>query len=181
MTKPHDASDDLLDILDALDELIATARSMPMSASAIVNRDDALDLIDRARRSVPTAIHRAQAIVADADAVLARSHDEAERIVVHAHEEAEQIVAGENIVRMSNDRADEIIAAAEERASALRRGADEYSDRSLATLEAEVAKISEQIRSGREVLASRLGAWDGIIGGGDADSAAFADSRRSSW
>ena len=66
-------------------------------------------------------------------------------------------MAGENIVRMANDRADSIVAAAEDKAASLRHGADEYSDRTLASLEAEVAKVAEQIRAGREVLAGRLG------------------------
>ena len=69
-------------------------------------------------------------------------------------------MAGENIVRMANDRADSIVAAAEDKATSLRHGADEYSDRTLASLEAEVAKVAEQIRAGREVLAGRLvAAW----------------------
>ena len=146
MTTSRDAGEDLLRILDELDELISNARSMPMSASAIVNRENALHLIDRARDAVPSAVRRAEKIVADADAVLAEGRAESERLV-----------AGENIVRMANDRADSIVAAAEDKAASLRHGADEYSDRTLASLEAEVAKVAEQIRAGREVLAGRLG------------------------
>ena len=137
MTTSRDAGDDLLRILDELDELISNARSMPMSASAIVNRENALHLIDRARDAVPTAVRRAEKIVADADAVLAEGRAESERLVQYAQEESERLVAGENIVRMANDRADSIVAAA--------------------SLEAEVAKVAEQIRAGREVLAGRLG------------------------
>lgn len=157
MTTSQDADDDLLRILDELDQLITDARSMPMSASAIVHRQDALELIDSARRAVPTAVRRAAEIVADADAVLTESREESERIVAHAQEEAERLVAGENVVRMAHERADEIVAAAEEHASQLRHGADDYSYRSLNTLETELSKISEQVRAGREVLAARLG------------------------
>lgn len=161
MTTSRDAGDDLLRILDELDELIASARSMPMSASAIVNREAAQELIGRARRAVPTAVHRADEIVADADAVLARGREESERLINHAHQEAERLVAGENIVRMANDRADVIISTAEDKAASLRHGADEYSDKALAALESEVAKIAEQVRAGREVLAVRLESWEG--------------------
>ena len=155
MTTSRDAGDDLLRILDELDDLISNARSMPMSASVIVNRESAQHLIDRARDAVPTAVHRAEKIVADADAVLAEGRAESERLVQYAQEESERLVAGENIVRMANDRADSIVAAAEDKAASLRHGADEYSDRTLASLEAEVAKVAEQIRAGREVLAGR--------------------------
>ena len=118
MTTSSDAGDDLLQILDELDRLITGARSVPMSSSAIVNRDDALALIDRARHAVPSAVRRAEEIVADADAVLADGREESERIVLHAQEEAERLVAGESVVRMAHERADEIVAAAEDRAAA---------------------------------------------------------------
>ena len=68
MTTSRDAGEDLLHILDELDDLITHARSMPMSASAIVNREAAQNLIDRARDAVPTAVHRAEKIVADREA-----------------------------------------------------------------------------------------------------------------
>ena len=177
MTTSRDAGDDLLRILDELDQLITSARSMPMSASAIVNRDDALALIDSARHSVPRAVRRAEQIVADADAVLAQGKAEAERIVLRAQEEAERLAASENVVRMAHERADEIVAAAEERAAELRRGADDYSDRCLAGIEAELAKISEQVRAGRDVLAARLEEP------ADADGAAVPQTarRRPGW
>ena len=157
MTTSRDAGDDLLRILDELDQLITGARSVPMSASAIVNRDDALALIDSARHAVPSAVRRAEEIVADADEVLAQGREESERLVLHAQEEADRLVAGENVVRMAHERADEIVAEAEDRAAGLRHGADDYSDRTLAALEAELVKITEQVRAGRDVLASRLG------------------------
>lgn len=177
MTTSRDAGDDLLRILDELDQLITSARSMPMSASAIVNRDDALALIDSARHSVPTAVRRAEEIVADADDVLAQGREESERIVLHAQEEAERLAASENVVRMAHERAEEIVAAAEERAAELRRGADDYSDRCLAGIEAELAKISEQVRAGRDVLAARLEEP------ADADGAAVPQTarRRPGW
>lgn len=155
-TTGRDAGDDLLRILDEIDTLIAGARSMPMSASVIVNREEVLDLIERARQAVPTAVHRAEEIVADAGAVLAKGREESERIIMHAQEEADRLIAGETVVRLANERADAIIAAAEERASSLRNGADDYCDRTLATLENELSKVTDQIRAGREVLAGRL-------------------------
>ena len=81
MTTSRDAGEDLLRILDELDTLIASARSMPMSASAIVHRQDALELIEKARESVPRAVRRAEQIVADADAVLAQGKTKAKRII----------------------------------------------------------------------------------------------------
>ncbi|CAM2852306.1 ATPase [Actinomyces slackii] len=181
MTTSRDAGDDLLRILDQLGELVAQARSMPMSSSVIVNRESVLDLIDRARRSVPMAVRRAEEIVADADAVLAQGREESERLIEHAHQEAERLVAGENVVRMANDRADAIIKSAEDKAASLRHGADEYSDRALAGLESEVAKIAEQVRAGREVLATRLDTWQADSGQAAVGEVQEPVRRRSNW
>ena len=101
-------------------------------------------------------MHRAEDIVADAGAVLAKGREESERIIMRAQEEADRLVAGETVVRLANERADAIIAAAEERASSLRNGADDYCDRTLATLEIELGKVTDQVRAGREVLAGRI-------------------------
>ncbi|WP_410050689.1 ATP synthase F0 subunit B [Actinomyces sp. MRS3W] len=164
MTTRADAGDDLLRILDELDELVSTARSLPMTSSAIVGREEVLDLIERARQAVPTAVHRAEEIVADADAVLAQGREESARIVAHAQEEADRLVAGENIVRMANDRADAIISAAEERAERLRHGADDYSDRSLAALEGGERTVGVVVGAVTQPFGSFLGGGDDGVG-----------------
>ena len=48
-------------------------------------------------------------------------------------------------------------AAAEAQAAQLRAGADDYCDKVLAGLESELARVGDQVRAGREVLASRIG------------------------
>ncbi|WP_067782801.1 ATPase [Actinomyces vulturis] len=175
----YDAGDDLLRILDELDELIANARTMPMSASVIVNRDEALDLIDAARRSVPQAVRQAEGIVADADDVLSQGREEADRLILRAQEEAERLIASENVVRGATQKADEIIRAAEEKADRLRHGADSYSDNSLARLQEEVDRIADQVAAGRAALAQRLGSVDN--GPIDEEAPAASSRRRAGW
>ena len=157
MTTSRDAGDDLLHILDELDDLITHARSMPMSASAIVNREAAQNLIDRARDAVPTAVHRAEKIVADADAVLAEGRAESERLVQYAQEESERLVAGENIVRMAEDRAREIVADARREEANLREGADDYVAQSLGELAGLISDLQRRTDAGRRTIAERRG------------------------
>ena len=157
MTTSRDAGEDLLRILDELDELISNARSMPMSASAIVNRENALHLIDRARDAVPSAVRRAEKIVADADAVLAEGRAESERLVQYAQEESERLVAGENIVRMAEDRAREIVSEAKRSAASLREGADDYVASSLDELAHLISDLARRTDAGRRTIAERRG------------------------
>lgn len=148
---------ELLTILDELDILISTARTMPMSALVIVHREEALDLIERARAAVPTSVREAQSVLDEATDRVAQGQAEAERIVRRAQDEAEQLIASENVVRNATQRADLIVEAAEAQAAQLRAGADDYCDKVLAGLESELARVGDQVRAGREVLASRIG------------------------
>src|SRR5690625_1826949 len=85
------AGSSLVAILDELSELVGSARSMPMSASAIVNRAEVMELIDSAKDVLPRQIARADGVMSDADAVLDKARAEAEDIVEGGHRRAEEI------------------------------------------------------------------------------------------
>jgi len=78
--------DSLLAILDQLHELVTSARAMPMSASALVNRAEVLDLLTSARDVVPNQINEADRLMADADALLDGARAEAGEILARAQE-----------------------------------------------------------------------------------------------
>lgn len=169
----------LLSILDELTDLISTAKSMPMSASALVNRAGALDLLSAAKDVVPRAIQTADAVVADADALKERSRAEAEERLAAARREAEQLASQEAVVAQAEERADQIIAGAEADAVKLMADADDYCDRKLAQFEIDLGVITSQVRAGREALAARAQRDHHEAGhseGGDSSSRA---SRRS--
>jgi len=147
----------LISILDELTELITTARAMPMSASVLVNRAEALDLLDAARAVVPEEIQTADDIVADADAMVERARQRADKIVEDARVRAEELVANEHVVRLAEERAEQIVTAAEAKAAKLAADANDYCDRQLAQFEIDLNSINAQVRAGREALAARAG------------------------
>jgi cell division septum initiation protein DivIVA len=147
----------LISILDELTELVTTARAMPMSASVLVNRAEALDLIDAARAVVPEEIQTADDIVADADAMVERARHRADKIVEEARARAEELVSEENVVRLAEERAEQIVGDAEAKAAKLAADANDYCDRQLAQFEIDLNSISTQVRAGREALSARAG------------------------
>lgn len=156
-TTPDKDGGSLIAILDELTELVTQARAMPMSASVLVNRAEALDLLDAARGVVPSEIHAADGVLHDADAVLETARTRAADIVARAEAEAQRLVAEATIVSEAEQRAAEIIADAEASAATLARNANDYCDRQLAQFEIDLAAVTTQVRAGRERLAS-LGA-----------------------
>lgn len=145
----------LVAILDELADLVASARSMPMSASVLVNRAEALELIESAKSVLPSQITRAQGVVADADAVLGRARLEAGDLVQRAQERAEELVSDEAVVAQAQERSAKILADAKTEADTLAREADDYCDRQLAQFEIDLSAITSQVAAGRARLVER--------------------------
>lgn len=155
----------LISILDELTELVTAARAMPMSASVLVNRAEALDLIDAARAVVPEEIRTADDIVHDADAMLDRARQRAEGIVAEATSRAQQLVAQERVVALAGERADQIVGEAKAHAAKLAADANDYCDRQLAQFEIDLESVRAQVRAGRDAIAARAGRSPGAADG----------------
>lgn len=147
----------LTGILQALEEVVAQARAMPMSSSVIVNRTEVLDLLAQAREVLPAELTEADEVLAGADRVLAEARADADRVVAEARAEAARLVSQEEVVRAAQARAAEIVAEAERTAEELRREADDYCDRRLADFEIDLGRVLAQVQAGRTKLAQRLG------------------------
>ncbi|WP_354002665.1 hypothetical protein [Occultella kanbiaonis] len=155
MSTAAEHGESLVAILDELSDLVASARSMPMSASALVNRAEVLELVESAKAVLPSQISQADTVVADADAVLERARSEAGRIVEKAKERAADLVSKESVVKDANAKAEQIIADAKASAEKLSREADDYCDRQLAQFEIDLNAINTQVAAGRARLVER--------------------------
>ncbi|MBO0899928.1 hypothetical protein J1G42_10010 [Cellulomonas sp. zg-ZUI222] len=143
-------------VLDALEDAVTQARAMPMSSSVLVNRAEILELVDQVRAALPSQLHQADEVLADADAARAAAQAEADALLARARSRAAALVEQESIVTAAQSRAAEILAEAQETAEALRRDADDYCDRRLADFEIDLGKVLSQVQAGRAKLAGRL-------------------------
>lgn len=155
----HHTEDDvpsLPALVDELDALLSHARAMPMSASVLVNRAEALALVDDLRAAMPAQLDRADEVLSDADRVLSDAEEQAERVIATARTRAAQLVAEEQIVVQARAEAARIVEEAHAQADTLRREADDYCDRRLAEFEIDLGKLVLQVQAGRAKLADRL-------------------------
>ncbi|MBD7918073.1 hypothetical protein H9657_07250 [Cellulomonas sp. Sa3CUA2] len=148
-------------VLDALEDAVTQARAMPMSSSVLVNRAELLELVDQVRAALPSQLHQADEVLADADAARAAAQAEADAVLARARTRAAELVEQESVVTEARSRAAEIVAQAQATAESLRRDADDYCDRRLADFEIDLGKILAQVQAGRAKLAGRLLPGDG--------------------
>ena len=156
MTDHAPKGESLLAILEEVSQLLRNARPMPMSASVLVNKAEALALLEAAREVVPAQIQEADEIVAGAQQVVQRANERAAQLGREAEARAKHLVEKEQLVEAARGRAAEIIAAAEAEGRKLTDEANDYADRQLAQLEIELGQIAKQVKAGRAVIQARL-------------------------
>ena len=151
-----------MDVQKKLDEIVAAvsgARSMPMSASCVVNRAELLSMLEEVRQALPGSLAQAQELIGDRDQVVEEARREAERIIQSAHAERGKLISETEIARRSQAEADRILAEARKEAEEIRAEADDYVDSKLANFEVVLTKTLGSVGRGREKL---LGTGPGL-------------------
>ncbi|MGP3972530.1 cell division initiation protein [Streptomyces sp. 8N114] len=144
-----------MDVQQKLDEIVATvdgARSMPMSASCVVNRAELLGMLEEVRQALPGSLAEAREVIGGREQVVAGAHHEAQRIIEAAQAERAALVSGTEVARHAQEEADRILAEARREAGEIRAEADDYVDSKLANFEAVLSKTIGSVERGREKL-----------------------------
>lgn len=144
-----------MDVQKKLDEIVAAvsgARSMPMSASCVVNRAELLAMLEEVRAALPGSLAQAQELIGDREQMVEQARQEAERIIQSAHAERGSLISDTEIARRSQAEADRILAEARKEAEEIRAEADDYVDSKLANFEVVLTKTLGSVGRGREKL-----------------------------
>ncbi|MFI8960600.1 ATP synthase F0 subunit B [Streptomyces sp. NPDC053493] len=147
-----------MDVQKKLDEIVTTvqsARSMPMSASCVINRAELLALLDEVREALPGSLAQARELLGGREQMVEQARQEAERIIEAAHAERGSLISDTQVARQSQDEADRILAEARREAEEIRAEADDYVDSKLANFEVVLNKTIAAVDRGREKLLGR--------------------------
>lgn len=142
-------------LLDELSGIVEGARSMPMSASCVINRTEVLALLQDVRAQLPQALVRAQEVLGDRDAVLEDGRREAERVLALAARERHQLLAQTDLIQEAEAEAARVLEDARELADAMRAEVEDYVDGKLANFEIVLGKTLEAVERGRRKLSGR--------------------------
>lgn len=147
-----------MEIHETLDEMVRaleSARAVPMSASCMVNRGEMLALLDKARRQLPADLTKADALLADAEGVIAEARRAGDDIVSEAHQEKMRLVSETEVQAQAEREAGRIVAGANAEAERMQREIDDYIDAKLANFELVLTKTLEAVARGRDKIAGR--------------------------
>lgn len=144
-----------MDVVESLEVAIAAveeARSVPLSASCVLNRGEMLQILDKVKVSFPSDLAKAIAVLRDKDQILESAREQADAIIAQAREEVARLVEQTSIVTNARKEAQKIMAEVTAESNASRDEIDEYIDTRLATLEVVLNKTLDVISKGRDQL-----------------------------
>ena len=142
-------------------EAIETARSMPMSSSAVVNRTELLGLLNGLEAAIDNAFTESQRVVANRDSLVDEGHKAADLIVHIAENERDRLVSDTEVYRLAQHKAERMVTETKLETEALRSETDEYVDATLANFEITLERTLDAVKRGRDRLAGRT-VMDGL-------------------
>jgi cell division septum initiation protein DivIVA len=145
--------------LQQMEELVQEAKSMPLSASVLVNKEEVLELLEAAIAELPEEIKQARWVVKDREELLAKGRRDAEGLLERAKQEQIRLVSEQQVVREAAEEAERILGEAREQARQMRLEAEDYVDAKLAQYEIalertrrEIDRSLAQVQRGRDKL-----------------------------
>ncbi|MGI8575222.1 MAG: ATPase [Egibacteraceae bacterium] len=139
-----------------LEQMLADARPVPLSASVMVSRAEIEAVLAELRASLPEELRQARWVIKERDEILAQAGRESEQTLADAKLEVERLVSEEEIAHRARREAAGIIEEAQEQARVLRLEAEDYVDGKLANFEIALNKTLATVAKGRERLRGRL-------------------------
>jgi cell division septum initiation protein DivIVA len=161
-TELHEVDDDVRDEDDAQSllthtiEVISSAKSMPLSSSVLVSREEVLDLLEAALQALPDELKRARWVLQDLDAITEQRQREADALMDEVRSEASRLVSRTEIARQAKTYAERVVTDAEERARSIIHEAEDYCDQRLAQMEIVLDRLAKTVQAGRERLRPRI-------------------------
>lgn len=156
MSEPRGVPLDVEAKLHQLERLVGEAKTMPLSASVMVNRSEIEGLVADIRDALPEELTQARWVVKERDEILERAEADAARVVEDARAERDRLVTEQEVSRAAEREAARIIDEAREHARQIRLEAEDYVDAKLANFEVVLNKTLTAVEKGRQKLRGRL-------------------------
>jgi hypothetical protein len=141
-------------IIEQLLDILAGAKSMPLSSSVMVSREEVTSLLHAALECLPDELRQARWLLREREEFLAERGREAEALMEDVRAQAERMVQRTEIVRQANSVAQRILDDANDEARTMRHEAEDFCDQKLAGMEIVLDRLTRTVQSGRSKLAA---------------------------
>src|SRR3954469_4021506 len=139
-------------LLRRVAELISNAKSLPLSTSVRLEKDEVLELLQEAIDRLPEELRQARGLLKERQEFLEKVQREGDDILEAARARAERMVQRTEIVREAQHTAQITVERAQDEARRLRHEAEDYCDQKLGAFETVLDRTMKTVQAGREKL-----------------------------
>jgi cell division septum initiation protein DivIVA len=143
---------DVVENIEAAIAIVEEARSVPLSASCVINRSELLQLLNQIKASFPNDLAKAISIQREKNLILEQAHIKADAVIQQARDEVARLIQRTEIVFSARKEAAKILSDAKAESECYRKEVEEYIDSRLANLEVILNKTLDVISKGRDQL-----------------------------
>jgi division protein CdvB (Snf7/Vps24/ESCRT-III family) len=150
-------------VVDVLEDMIAeveAARTVPLSTSVMVGKDDFRDKLQAAKDetsrvledvmvSLPEELRAARWMVRERESYIARTNEKAREVLSKAKTRAEEMVSESSIVAEAVEEANRLVRSAESEGRRIRLEAEDHAEQRLAEAEAILGELIQYVRAAR--------------------------------
>ncbi|WP_244833207.1 ATPase [Clostridium sp. BJN0001] len=135
----------VIELLEYLQDIIDNSPKVPMSSKAMIDKKEALEIIDQIINYLPDQFKKAQWIVNERDRILSDAKKEYDNVKKETSNMLRQNVENSLIVKEAKIRGEKIIASAQKDAKAIRIGSRDYSEELLSELDQQIINEKEKL------------------------------------
>ena len=144
------ANRDVEHLIDMLYDMVNDAKNAPLSSDkCVIDRDEALDLLDEIRAGLPAELKRAQDLIQAKEDYVNSAKREVGRMMQQAEYDAKSKVADSEVLVAARERGHEIIARAEDRSNEMYRVVNEYTEDALRRTEEAIQAALDEVKQSR--------------------------------
>ena len=101
------------EILDAMENLVADAKRLPLMNKTMIDEMDFYHLLDELRKELPLELQKAEQVIQESQRIIEDAREQAEETIQRAKRHAEDLVNRDEIVIAAQEKAKAIVADAE--------------------------------------------------------------------
>ena len=144
------ANRDVEHLIDMLYDLVNDAKNAPLSSEkCIIDRDEALDLLDEIRAGLPAELKRAQDLIQAKEDYVNSAKREVGRMMEKAELDAKSKVSDSEVLVAARERAHAIIGRAEDRSNEMYRVVNDYTEDALRRTEEAIQAALDEVKQSR--------------------------------
>lgn len=151
-TNIEGAKTTVIDLVEKMEEMVINARSIPLSANCIVNREELLLLVGMINNNLPNEIKQAKWLLDRQYQVIEQARKTANTVIAQAETKVALMINEHEITTKATQLGQQIVEEAYQEADVIAKNIRDYMNRQLEDLEENLTRILLSVQKDRNEL-----------------------------